>query len=451
MKHLIFIVLLVVSFHLSAQHIQKEAVLEDLNFLVDNIEKYNPALPVYHPDFNSLSTQLIQKIERDSISIFDYFTAVSKICALAHEGHFGLGDWKDIVHKGLIDNERSYLPIEVKLFSGKLYVSADYSNEQLLNKGDEIVAINGIKIASILNQLLEVTPSDGDIKTYAYRKIEDGFNWLYMFHIEEVDHFEIELIDQNSSKKTVKVDALVRSDQVANYKKYYSKSNQQNSNESMGFYDLSYENDYAKLTLPSFDFRRVNKYEVKSKKLYKTLFADLQKKGVKHLIIDLRDNTGGRNEFADDIVPFILKSSNGDSFLKKTISWEGKEKVYAMPKASKLAFVGKLYILVNGKTFSAGSSLARYLKEYGNATVIGTETGTRYDGFAAGSSQHVNLPNSQVEIRIPRYHILYPKSEKQKNTNRGLIPDYEINYSFKDYAEGVDVQLNKAISLIKKE
>ncbi|MEL7123296.1 MAG: S41 family peptidase [Bacteroidota bacterium] len=448
MKQLIFIFLLVGYCQLSAQNIQKGAVLEDLNFLMDEIVKYNPALPIYHPEFKKLSTPVIESISSDSISIFDYFTKVSKICALANEGHFGLGDWQDIVHKGIPGNELAYLPLEIKLLSGKLYVSEDYSNERLLKKGDLIESINGIKTETIVKKLLELTPSDGNIETYAYRKIGDGFNWLYLFHIEQADTFEIVYFDQNALKKTVKIKALVRSDQVANYRKYYSDNNQQNSTAIDGFYDLLYDKDYAILTLPSFDFRRVNKYEVKSKKLYKAIFTELKEKQVNHLIIDLRDNTGGRNEFADNIIPFILKSSNGDSFIKKTISWEGKEKVYAMPKASKLAFTGTIYVLVNGKTFSAGSSLARFLKEYGDAIVIGTETGTRYDGFAAGSSQDVILPNSQIKIGIPRYHILFPPSKKQTKINRGLIPDYEITYTFKEYVDGSDLHLKKAISLI---
>ncbi len=450
MKSVILILFLFSCIPSSAQNLKKEAALEDLNFLVNKVEEYNPALQNYQPEFKSLALDVIAGVTTDTVLIFDYFTRVSKICALANEGHFTLGDWDDIAHKGIMDNSVSYLPVSVKLISGRLYVLEDYSNEQHLSKGDEIVSINGLKTEVVLNELLECIPSDGNIKTYAYRKIEDGFSWFYLFYIQQTDEFDIEYLDSENRKAKVRLKALIRSDQVDNYKKYCADNIQKPSKKETGFYDLNYSNKYAILTLPSFDYRRVNKYDVKSKKLYKAIFRELQEKNIEHLIIDLRDNTGGRNEFADDMIPFIMKPLNDDDFLKKTVSWKGKEKTYKLPKPSKLAFKGEIYVLVNGKTYSAGSSLARFLKEYGNATIIGTETGTRYEGFAAGSLEDVILPNSQIRIGIPRYHIIYPKSDKQTTVNHGLLPDYEINCSFDEYSTGRDLHLEKAISIIEK-
>ena len=122
-----------------------------------------------------------------------------------------------------------------------------------------------------------------------------------------------------------------------------------------------------------FDFRRVNKYDVKAKKMYESIFKELKEKHISHLVVDLRNNTGGRNEFADDILPFILQGDESDKYFKWTTSWEGKRRNYKMPKRSKYAYEGSLYVLINGKTYSAGSSLARYLKEYGDAVVVGNQ------------------------------------------------------------------------------
>ena len=291
MKNLIFIFLFIGNFPLIAQNLGKNEALKDLSFLVDHIQKYNPALTKYCPKFAEQSDEVIKTVNSDSLTVFDYFTKVSKICALANEGHFSLGDWKDIAHKGIMDNSMAYFPLNVKLLSGKLYISKDYSNEQKLKKGFEIIAINGVKTTSILKKLLEIIPSDGNIKTYAYRKIEDGFPQFYLFHIEQTEAFEITYLDQNAEQKTTKITALVRSDQVVNYKKYYANQTRTNSSKSQGFYHLKYEDNYALLKLPSFDFKQVNKYEVKSKKMYESIFTELQAKNVKNLIIDLRDNT----------------------------------------------------------------------------------------------------------------------------------------------------------------
>ncbi|MTI19891.1 hypothetical protein E1176_02550 [Fulvivirga sp. RKSG066] len=192
----------------------------------------------------------------------------------------------------------------------------------------------------------------------------------------------------------------------------------------------------------------MEKHKIKVKSFYKDIFNQLKTNDIKTLVLDLRDNTGGRNEFAEDMVPFILKSENDTPYLKKTISWEGKEKIYDMPKASKDVFSGKIFVLVNGRTYSAGSMLTRYLREFAQATVIGEETGTRYEGFAAGSKQFVTLSNSQLRIGIPRYHITFPPSEKQTTSNRGLIPDYTVEYKIEDLIKERDLHLEKVHELI---
>ena len=450
MKNLLVTILLGCQWQLHAQSISKKQGVEDLDFLRDRIVEFNPALPIYHPQFDKLSTRVIEELTNDSISAFAHLSNVSRICALASEGHFSIGDRNDYYSRGILENTFTYLPIQVKIIAGELFVVGDFSHEQQLDRGDRIIAINELKSTAILNQLLEMTPSDGDIKTYAYRKIEDRFASLFYYHIERPKTFSVTIRDKNQNEKTYTVEALSRADQISNIKKYYPKEDNQQS-DIEGFYAITIAENYAYIKFPSFDFRRVRAYEVKSKKLYQTIFQKLKDKKINNLIIDLRDNTGGRNEFADDMVPFIRKGNIHDPFLKKTISWSGKTKTYKLPKPSKLAFQGEIYVLVNGKTFSAGSTLARYLKEYGNAQAIGIETGTRYEGFAAGSNETVVLPNSKLPIGIPRYHIVFPESSKQKTNNRGLLPDHELEVNFDNFVNKKDPYLEKAISLINQE
>ncbi|QCK16153.1 S41 family peptidase [Mangrovivirga cuniculi] len=449
-KVIISIFFLLGQISVSGQNMGKEHVLEDLKNLRNNIQQYNPSLEKYNPDFENLSMEIIQSVQKDSISIFDYFSLVSELCALSNEGHFTLGNWQDSIHKCIPESKCPYFPVSVKLISNQLYVWNDYSNEQLLKSGDKIISINGQTSDEIIKKLQKVIPSDGDILTYSNKNIEIGFAWLYFFYIEQTDMFKLEYLRPNQGVKSVTIQALLKSEQISNFKKHFKNDDINQGNELNAFYDLQLKEGYAFIKLPSFDYKKVNQYKVKSKKLYKSIFRELADKKITNLVIDLRDNTGGRNEFADDMVPYILKPENADSYLKKTISWEGKEKTYKMPSVSKYAFEGTIYVLVNGKTYSAGSSLARFLKEYANAIIIGEETGTRYEGFSAGSIQSVVLPNSKLRIGIPRYHIFYPESEKQNTRNRGIIPDYQINYSFEDIENETDLHFEKALNLIKR-
>ena len=144
-----------------------------------------------------------------------------------------------------------------------------------------------------------------------------------------------------------------------------------------------------------------------------------------------------------------MKQGESSSF-KTSHSWDGKIRHYKLPAQNKLAFSGPIYVLVNGKTYSAGASLARYLREYGNAITIGEEGGTRYEGYVAGSQQAVFLPNSNLKIAIPRYHNNFPASLKQKTQNRGLIPDHIVTYSIDDLIQERDLEMEFVTKLINK-
>lgn len=434
-----------------AQHISLEETKSDLDFLKKAIETYNPGLHTYNPDFDSSVVRLARSIEDDSISHLEYFGLVSQLCAFSNEGHFDLGSWGDTIHKGFGNNDYSYLPISVKVIAGRIFVWNDYSNEQQLSRGDEVLMINGKWTAAVLQKLYKATPTDGAISTYADKVMESSFSWKYHLYVEQPVRFLITFKTPDGIHLGATIEALDKEEQNANFKKYAEPTPSEKPKGTTAFYELSHKKYYSILELPTFSYEVVRKEKVKSKKLYKGVFKELANKKASSLIIDLRDNRGGMNEFADDIIPYLLDAPSEDTYLKKSVSWEGKEKTYKMPKPSKYAFKGDIYVLVNGGTYSAASTLARYLKEYGNATIIGEETGTRYEGFSAGSKQYVSLPNSAVKIGIPRYHTTFPVSQKQTTTNRGLIPDQKVEYSIKDLINGRDLHMKQTLFLITKK
>lgn len=448
----IILLLLFYSIGARSQEMTAEQTKKDLLFLKEQIQQYNPALNNYNPDFDKQSSELIDKVT-SSCSLFQYFRKISQLCALSNEGHFGLGTWQDTVHKDIINGKAYYLPISVKVVQDQLFIWGDFTTKGYFNKGDKIIRINNQTSAQILQLLYTSLPSDGSIQTYLQHQVSNGFEWLYYLYVEQPKSFQITYQPYASQNtKTINIDALNRPQILENYKKRYaSKAPIQKALEGKSdFYELTHHEQYSYLKLKTFNRNTIEKHQLKSKKFYKTVFQEINTQHKAHLIIDLRDNTGGRNEFADDIIPFISKASIDAPFLKKTISWHGKRKTYKVPRPSKQAYQGKIYVLINGNTFSAGSTIARYLKEFGNAIVIGEESGTRYEGFAAGSKQYVHLPHSKIRIAIPRYHISFPPSNKQTTSNRGLLPDYNISPSISDWIDKKDVVLDKARSIVKQ-
>ena len=362
-----------------------------------------------------------------------------------------LGNWEDEVHKPIIEDQLPYFPFEVWVIDKRVFIRLDLTSDGTFTSGDEILQINGKSSEEILNELYDCFPSDGDIVTYKRTKIESNFAWMYTLYINHSLDLELEIkkYDDNSIH-TIQTVPLVRTKRMENYEKRYPERANITKEESIkDFYELEIADGLATLKLKTFDFRLIEKYNLKASKFYEEIFDKINESKATSLIIDLRGNTGGRNEFADEMIPFILQS-DADELLKTTISWDGKVRNYAFPKKAKSAFEGDIYLLVDGVTYSAGASLARFLKEFGNAKVIGEETGTRYEGFAAGSTQMITLPNSGFKIGIPRYHIKYPTSDKQQTKNRGLIPDYTVSKNLNDLIGEFDPALDKALKLIKE-
>jgi hypothetical protein len=427
-----------------AQTYTNNQTKEDLQFLIGSIEEFEPALYQYNPDFKEKAEAVVNSVENE-VPVLTYFSLVSKIVSLANEGHFNLGDWGDVAHKGFVDNTYKYMPLSVKIIGDRIFVWINSANSEELQRGDEILSINGRSSADIIASMLPFIPSDGHIATYQRQNLTIGFPWMYYLYVEQPESFAIEYKRQGKIG-TVTIDALTREGWTANYQQRKSVTPEE-ATDMQEVYEFEIKEDLAVLKLKNFTRSLVEKYDLEADKLYKEIFSQLRTANMSNLVIDLRGNTGGRNEFADDLIPFIMKEP-GKGLFKTTESWKGKKKVYSLPKMDRLAFKRNIYALVNGRTYSAGAEIARYLKEYGKALIIGEETGTRYEGFAAGSTQSVVLPNSQIMIGIPRYHLAFPASTYQTTTNRGLLPDHEVSYTIEDLMNEKDLEMEVARSLI---
>lgn len=92
-------------------------------------------------------------------------------------------------------------------------------------------------------------------------------------------------------------------------------------------------------------------------------------------------------------------------------------------KPSKYLFEGNVYVMTNGITFSQAALIAAQLKEYG-AVFFGQETGGAENGCNGILKYELVLPNSEIAVTIPMYHV---KSNSSKGEfGYGVKPDYAV-------------------------
>lgn len=176
----------------------------------------------------------------------------------------------------------------------------------------------------------------------------------------------------------------------------------------------------------------------------------LERKGLKGLIIDVRDNPGGLLEsardllsrFAENKVVVKMQFRNGTQEVSKT--YAGFARPFSYP----------VVVLINENSASAAEIFAGVLKDYRLATLVGDHT------YGKASVQNVFelVDGSSAKITIAKYLLPYggdisrTVDEDGLYKGGGLSPDVEAKVDFFTRVEignpEKDPQLQKAIELI---
>lgn len=166
----------------------------------------------------------------------------------------------------------------------------------------------------------------------------------------------------------------------------------------------------------------------------------LEKDKIESLIIDVRDNPGGKlgqvNKILDE---FFSKKT----ILYKIVTKEKTTNVYADNSTKRSLPV---VILVNHNSASASEILAASFKDnYKNVKIVGSVT------YGKGTIQKAVELSSGASIKYTTQKWLTPKGEWINE--KGVIPDVVVDQSDKYATESSydnDLQLQKAIEILKK-
>lgn len=174
---------------------------------------------------------------------------------------------------------------------------------------------------------------------------------------------------------------------------------------------------------------------------FKTKYKELEKQGIKKLVIDIRNNGGGIVDEALEITNTIVDKGN------TLLITKNKQNEEQVTKATENAIIDMpIVVLINEYSASASEILAGALKDNNKATLVGTTT------YGKGIIQelHQLSDGSGLKITVSEYytpnHIAINKI--------GITPDVEIELSEEakkqtNLKEDDDTQLKKAIEILK--
>lgn len=193
------------------------------------------------------------------------------------------------------------------------------------------------------------------------------------------------------------------------------------------------ENNIGYISFSSFDDGTAEEFKAK--------YEELANKGIKSLIIDLRNNGGGIVDEALEIANYILDKDSVILYEVDKNNNETEEKTTDDPIINM-----PIVVLTNENTASSSEILAGALKDHGKAKIVGTKT------YGKGVIQQLlTLPDGSG-LKITSEEYLTPN--KTKINGVGIEPDETVELP--DSVENIlnverneDTQLQKAIDLLK--
>jgi len=176
----------------------------------------------------------------------------------------------------------------------------------------------------------------------------------------------------------------------------------------------------------------ISRFDDETGDLARTAAQNFINKGVKYVILDLRDNGGGYVEAAKAVAglwldnKIVVVEKSGDAI---------KDTVKTISGGAILANISTV-VLVNGNSASASEIVAGALQDYDVAKLVGERT------FGKGSVQELITLDGGAQLKVTVAKWYTPKGKNI--TKEGITPDSVVSLSQSDVDAGVDPQFNKA-------
>lgn len=175
---------------------------------------------------------------------------------------------------------------------------------------------------------------------------------------------------------------------------------------------------------------------------YRSALEDLEQQGMKSLVVDLRNNPGGRLETVVDMLDRMLPK--GLIVYQEDKSGNRDEET----SSNKEQFTKPLAVLINGNSASASEIFAGAIQDYGTGTIIGTTS------FGKGIVQSIIPLNDGTAVKVTVSKYFTPNGRNIHGS--GIEPDIEVELDSEvtnkvviEYEE--DAQLQKAVEVLKEK
>ena len=429
-----------------------EAVREDLAFLYKTLQisTYDLFLNTSKADYDKAYEQVMNSITGPMtyLEISRLFRPFVVLAGFAH----CWSDFPSEAYQQFRENGGRLIPFEISFWGGKVLFSANWSDNEQVEAGDEILAIDGTDIRQLLENIY--TFKQGESEYVKRTFLETGSlkaNWWYVFG--GFPSGTVSIKKPNGQRITTKVEGLTLAQLRERTKAGGSPSFMKSGRTFKFIGDVAYLRPGTFLNAKSDDISTQKAFNNEEfLEFIKAAFTEIAREKSQHLILDLRGNYGGDNSFSDPMIayfadkPFRIASKFSVRTSQVTKSFwkdveipelaEMKHQIMTLedgsrfdveldttqPRTDDLAFKGELITLIDRFSFSNTTAVAAIVQDYGFGIIVGEETADTPS--SCGAIHTFKLPNTAMGAVYPKGCMIRPSGDPSL---RGVIPDYKVS------------------------
>jgi len=409
--------------------ISRDAAVADIDSLVTLIEQVEvePYAHLEKEGFYKAVADAKSALPADSVTQAQMFLTLSRLTAMFRQGHLSISNFYKILGKDCaVFPFGNIMRIEPGTHKATITIDTVVQNVRV-NDGMEICSVNGTKMKKLVDTYLQHVSMETD--AFGCQSLSKWFEFAMWCYNPEVTEFDVELAAGGKVEKHHFKG--VPTGELISAKRRKVKP---------------YSDELINDSVMLFSFNSCQ-WNYQFQRFLREMFSNANAGGVKHLIIDVRENGGGNSIAGDEVCRYLtdrpfsgfggskakISKSVADrygkdmqiKYTKDTIFDEtGRNDEYDMslPYDAKFRFQGKTYLLIGPATFSSAANFAWEYWKFVPGTIIGEETGGV--NICTGDILGFQLPNSQLKVIIP-WKVFYQYGAKDGDPIHGTIPDIQ--------------------------
>ena len=409
------------------------AYREDLDQLGKTLLKVHPnALKfIAEKDFWKIVEQK-KALITDRTTYAEFAWHCSEIIASVHCSHTDMGRF-------YVENEmlpiRLKFPLLTRLVAKQLYVIDPLNNKGKVDVKDEILSINGVAVDKLLADIYPHITAQGFIQTTKRHVFNMNAAVLIPYALGFPETYTVVLKGKSApiTLNSPEGDVIPRPNPI-----YHC-----GDGLCLEFLD---DQKTAVLSITTFNYYSFNNLNVFKTFVDKSM-AEINSKGIKNLIIDVRWNGGGSQSASIHLLRYLVKKPfvyySRAEFEGKTDKIEGEEEFAPFENRYK----GKLYFMMDGLGNSTTGHFMSLVKVLNLGTIVGEELGSNQ--FCSAGQKICRLKHTKLDYYVA--NNTHESTATSLPDETGILPDHYVAQSIDDYLKGLDTVKEFTINLAKKQ